>query len=99
MANLVHRNFRATVAGGELAADNDFARLVSLACHDLRTPLATVHGLAKTLIRMGELDEQPARSVEMVGAAASELAELLDELALVSRMQGGRYEPAVRPVE
>ena len=29
--------------------DNAFARLVSLACHDLRTPLATVHGFATTL--------------------------------------------------
>ena len=33
--------------------DPDFARLVSLACHDLRTPLATVHGFATTLSRGG----------------------------------------------
>ena len=36
--------------------DSDFARLVSLACHDLRTPLATVHGFATTLVRGGGLD-------------------------------------------
>ena len=30
----------------------DFASLVSLACHDLRTPLATVSGFAKTLLRL-----------------------------------------------
>ena len=33
--------------------DTYFARLVSLACHDVRTPLATVHGFAKTLERDG----------------------------------------------
>ena len=99
MANVVHRKFRPTVAGGNLTADTDFARLVSLACHDLRTPLATVNGFAKTLLRMGELDDQPARYVEMIDAAAGQLAELLDELALVARIESGRYEPAVRPVE
>jgi signal transduction histidine kinase len=99
MANVVHRKFRATVAGGNLSTDNDFARLVSLACHDLRTPLATVHGFAKTLIRLGDLDEQPARYVEMIDAASSQLAELLDELGLVARIEAGRYEPALRPVE
>src|SRR6266508_2874468 len=31
--------------------DTYFARLVSLACHDVRTPLATVHGFALTLMR------------------------------------------------
>jgi signal transduction histidine kinase len=33
------------------AQDTSFARLVSLACHDLRTPLATVFGFARTLTR------------------------------------------------
>ena len=37
--------------------DTSFARLVSLAAHDLRTPLATIHGFAQTLVRMGGLDE------------------------------------------
>src|SRR5205814_2018492 len=37
-----------------------FARLVSLACHDLRTPLATVVGFAHTLTRQGELEEPAA---------------------------------------
>ena len=35
-----------------------FARLVSLACHDLRTPLATVVGFAHTLTRQDELEEK-----------------------------------------
>jgi signal transduction histidine kinase len=73
----------------------DFARTVSLACHDLRTPLATVSGFAKTLIRTGELDDRASRHVEMIDAASGQLAELLDELGVLARIEAGRYEPAL----
>ncbi len=78
----------------------DFARLVSLACHDLRTPLATVQGFAKTLLRMEELaPEQRERYLGLIDAAADELAELLDLLSLAARIEGGRYEPVVREAD
>jgi signal transduction histidine kinase len=76
--------------------DTSFARLVSLACHDVRTPLATVHGFAKTLTRTVELDAPADRYVEMIEAASSQMAELLDELSLVARIESGRYDPALR---
>lgn len=79
-----------------MSDDTRFPRLVALACHDLRTPLATVHGFARTLAREG-LEEPGARYVEMIEAASRQLAELLDELALVARIEAGRFEP--RPVE
>ena len=77
-----------------MASDNDFARLVSLACHDLRTPLATVSGFARTLERAG-LDEPGARYAETIRAAADQLAELLEELSLAARIEAGRYEPTL----
>jgi signal transduction histidine kinase len=82
-----------------LAEDRQFARLVSLACHDLRTPLATVHGFAKTLIRIDELGEPADRYVEMIDAASEQIAELLEELGLAARIADGRYEPTLREVE
>jgi signal transduction histidine kinase len=82
-----------------LAEDPDFARLVMLACHDLRTPLATVHGFAHTLERSAELDEASARYVEMISAASSQLAELLDELSVAARLAAGRYDPPLRVVD
>jgi signal transduction histidine kinase len=78
---------------------SSFARLVSLACHDLRTPLATVHGFARTLSRTGELSEQPARWVEMIEAASTQMAELLDELGLAARIEAGRYDPTLLDVD
>jgi signal transduction histidine kinase len=78
-------------------SENDaFARLVSLACHDLRTPLATVHGFATTLARGGGLEPPADRYVEMINAASAQLAELIEELSLVARIESGRYDPTPR---
>jgi signal transduction histidine kinase len=79
--------------------DSTFPRLVSLAAHDLRTPLATIHGFAQTLVRMGELGDPSQKYVEMIDAASRQLAELLDELGLAARIAGGRYEPNLQPVD
>jgi signal transduction histidine kinase len=81
------------------AADSSFARLVSLAAHDLRTPLATIHGFAQTLLRMGDLGEPKQRYMEMIDAASRQLAELLDELGTAARIESGRYEPALQELQ
>jgi signal transduction histidine kinase len=73
----------------------DLAQLVSLACHDLRTPLATVAGFASTLVRDEGLGEQQTRYLGMIEAAAAQLGELVDELSLVARIEGDRYDPAL----
>jgi signal transduction histidine kinase len=82
-----------------VSEDNAFARLVSLACHDLRTPLATVHGFATTLARGGGLEPPADRYVEMIDAASAQIAELIDELSLASRIEAGRYEPTPREAD
>ena len=79
--------------------DTSFSRLVALACHDVRTPLATVHGFARTLARRSNLEPPADRYVEMIEAASAQMAELLDELSLVARIEGGRYDPARREVD
>ncbi|HWE81233.1 MAG TPA: histidine kinase dimerization/phospho-acceptor domain-containing protein [Gaiellaceae bacterium] len=71
------------------------AALVSLACHDLRTPLATIGGFAKTMIRAGELPEREARFTGMIDTAAGQLAELIDLLGLAARIAGERYDPVL----
>ena len=79
--------------------DQRFPELVSLACHDLRTPLATVAGFASTLLRMGDLDEQRRRYLTLIEAAALQLGEIVDDLGVVARIEGGRFEPAGEPVD
>ena len=75
--------------------NTDFTRLVSLACHDLRTPLATAGGFARTLTRTGELADPASRYVEIIEEATAQMAELLDELGLAARIEGDRYEPTI----
>ena len=79
-----------------MSEETAFARLVSLACHDLRTPLATVHGFATTLSRGGGLEPPADRYVEMIDAASAQLAELIEELSLAARIESDRYDPTLR---
>jgi signal transduction histidine kinase len=79
--------------------ETSFARLVALAAHDLRTPLATIHGFTQTLVRMGDLEQPKQRYVEMIEAASRQLAELLDELSLAARIESERYEPNLQPAD
>jgi signal transduction histidine kinase len=76
-----------------------FAKLISLACHDLRTPLATVYGFARTISRAEGLDATLVSYSEMIETASQQLAELLDELSLAARIEGGRYDPKLESVE
>jgi signal transduction histidine kinase len=78
----------------------DFPSLVSLACHDLRTPLATVQGFAQTLVRIDGLEpEKTARYLGMIESASLELGGLLELLSRAARIEGGRYEPVRREAD
>lgn len=74
--------------------DRRLAELVSVACHDILTPLATVYGFARTLEQL-PLEDPAPRYVEMIGAASSQIDELVDQLRLVARIEAGRYEPTL----
>jgi signal transduction histidine kinase len=78
-----------------VASEDSFARFVSLACHDLRTPLATVSGFAHTLQQTEALEEPAGRYVGMIQSASEQIADLLEDLGLVSRIEAGRYEPSL----
>jgi signal transduction histidine kinase len=80
------------------ASEDTFARLVSLAVHDLRTPLATMSGFARTLQRSA-LGDPADRYVGMMVAAGAQLADLLDEVGLAARIESGRWEPNVQEVD
>ena len=79
--------------------DRYFAQVVSLACHDLRTPLATVHGFARTIERLPPTDERTGRYIGLIVEGSSQIAELLERLALVSRIERGAYEPALQRLD
>lgn len=82
-----------------MASQPTFAQLVSLACHDLRTPLATASGFANTLERLDALAAPADRYVEMIGAASAQMTQLLDLLGAAARIESGRFEPQVREAD
>src|ERR1041385_5270452 len=79
--------------------DTSLARLTSLAVHDLRTPLATIFGFARTMQRAVDLQPPVDRYVEMIIAASDQMTELLEELGLAARIAGNRYEPVLAEVD
>ena len=87
-----------TYQGGYVPEEPGFAKLVSLACHDLRTPLATIYGFARTLTRSEGLDPTFVGYSEMIEAASDQLGELIDELSLAARIESGRYDPKLERV-
>ncbi len=72
--------------------DTRLARLAGIAAHDMRTPLATVYGFSRTLAGL-DLGDPADRYVAMVEAASSQIGELLDQLAMVARIESGRFDP------
>ena len=82
-----------------MAEQPTFAQLVSLACHDLRTPLATASGFAHTLQRLDAVQAPADRYAEMIGAASEQMAQLLDLLAAAARIEAGRFEFQARAAD
>jgi signal transduction histidine kinase len=74
--------------------DRQFAELVSIACHDIKTPLATVYGFARTLEKL-PLEDPAPRYLEMVVAASAQIDDLVDQLRLVARIESGKYGPVL----
>jgi signal transduction histidine kinase len=69
----------------------DFMATIS---HELRTPMAAVHGAAQTLLRRDiELThEQRDQLVEIIAGQASRLAHITEEVLLTSQLDRGRVE-------
>jgi two-component system sensor histidine kinase KdpD len=70
----------------------DFIARVS---HELRTPITIIHGFLETLIAHdGRLDaEQRLHMLERSRTAAERLGDLIEELLLLSRIEGGVLTP------
>jgi len=58
-----------------------------------------VHGFARTIARTEGLEEPTSRYIAMIETASVQMADLLDELGLVARIEAGRYEPTATQVE
>jgi signal transduction histidine kinase len=65
-------------------------RLMSAVAHDLRTPLATIYGFAKTIERGGGLDERQERFLGLIIAAAADMDRMIENVSTVGHVAEGR---------
>ena len=74
----------------------DFVANVS---HEFKTPLTAIQGFAETLLG-GALDDHTNRTrfVEIIREQARRLARLTDDLLKLSRIEAGRLELELRPI-
>jgi len=80
-------------------------RFISIAGHELKTPLTSIKGSAQLLLRIhttastsdtGTVDDRLVRQLGLIDSQSDRLRDLIDELLDVSRIQSGRIE--LRPV-
>lgn len=76
----------------------DYSALLGTLAHDLRTPLATVYGFAKTLERQGLVEPAGKRFLSLILESAEELDREVELVALIGRLTGGRLVPAIADV-
>jgi signal transduction histidine kinase len=73
-------------------------RLMSAIAHDLRTPLATIYGFAKTIERGGGLDERQDRFLGLIIAAAADMDRMIENVSTVGHIAEERMTIDNSPV-
>jgi PAS domain S-box-containing protein len=80
-------------------------QFISLATHELRTPVTIVAGYADYLLTRAarkkghELDEWQREKLQEMKQATWQLAELIEDLLDVTRVQGGQFQLELRPTD
>jgi signal transduction histidine kinase len=72
---------------------------IAIVSHELRTPLTSVYGAAMTLGRADLDEERRDALLHIVSTESERLARLLDDILTVSRLDSGRSEVSIAPIE
>jgi signal transduction histidine kinase len=72
--------------------------LMSAIAHDLRTPLATIYGFAKTIERGGGLDERQQRFLGLIIAAAADMDRMIENVSTIGHIAEQRISLDLAPV-
>lgn len=89
-------------AAEELSAAK--SRFIAVASHELRTPLNAIIGFADLLRTLDRVDEPLPHAkrmeyAELIHGAGAHLLELVGDLLDMSRIEAGRYEISIEPVD
>jgi PAS domain S-box-containing protein len=74
------------------------SEFLSRMSHELRTPLNAILGFAQ-LLELGKLDADQAESVHHILIGGNHLLRLIDEVMDISRIEAGRLDISLEPVQ
>lgn len=74
---------------------------ISMASHELRTPVTGIRGYVSMMIEgsLGPVSDKARDSLKIVESAAERLSTLVDDLLNVSRIEQGRMKIELKPIE
>lgn len=72
---------------------------ISMAAHELRTPISVVRGYASMLVEGGKLPAEEAKQADYITRSAAQLNSLVDDLLDVMRIEQNRMEFALAPTD
>lgn len=75
------------------------SEFVATASHELRSPLTSIRGFAELLARTETLDDQQREFVDVIRQSTNRLANLVNDLLDVARIEAGRIEVHPLPVD
>ncbi|KKQ04413.1 MAG: Multi-sensor signal transduction histidine kinase, partial [Candidatus Moranbacteria bacterium GW2011_GWE2_36_40] len=88
------------IANDELRKlDNAKTEFISIASHQLRTPITAIKGFSSLLLEgsYGEVSESVRGALDKIYVSAERLVNLIEELLNVSRIESGRLQYAFAP--
>lgn len=74
---------------------NDFISQIS---HELRTPITAIRGWSETMMADDKLDELTHRGATVINKETERLSKMVEEMLDMSRMQSGRLNISIAPV-
>ena len=99
---LARQNLEVAATNAELRRlDSLKSQFVSIAAHELRTPLSSIHGYVEMLLDgdLGQLTEQQRESLEIVERSAGRLMGITRNLLDLTRIEAGKILLVLRPVD
>jgi signal transduction histidine kinase/CheY-like chemotaxis protein len=80
------------------AASEAKSRFLATMSHEVRTPICGILGMAD-LLREAALDAENASYVEAIRSSGSALIALIDEILDLAKMEAGRFDLVVEPLD
>ncbi|MGH2538442.1 MAG: GAF domain-containing protein [Candidatus Promineifilaceae bacterium] len=85
----------------EVEIDRMKSEFVSTVSHELRTPMTSIKGYAELLLMgaAGAMSDAQARYLKVIWNNAERMSSLINDLLDISRIESGRTELDIRPVD